>query len=242
MRTAWVLVNIVLWTIIIGTSCLIVGLFEWRGRLIFKLAKLWSRIILLAAGVKYTVRGLEHLDRRQTYIFASNHESAFDIPLAFAAIPHQLAPIAKIELRKIPLFGWAMIMARHIFVDRHNREKALNSMQKARASLQRNPRSILLFPEGTRSLDGQIHAFKKGGLVLGIELQMPVVPMAMCGTAAVITKHSWNLTPRPVELRLGAPIDTGSYTYATRNDFVQRVREEVIRLKQSWQQDQDRES
>jgi 1-acyl-sn-glycerol-3-phosphate acyltransferase len=238
LRRAWVLFNVVLWTVLLGGLGILLSLFERRGRIIGYLGRVWARIILWASGVSYRVQGLEYLDRRKNYVFAGNHESAYDILLAFAALPYQLVPIAKVELKKIPVFGWAMRAARHIFVDRSNRERALASLREAKESLIQNPRSVLLFPEGTRSLDGKIHRFKKGGLVLAINTNMPVVPMACCGTAQVVTKGSWQLNPRPIELRLGKPLDTTDLSYEDRNQFVEQVRAEVIRLKQSWEAEQ----
>jgi 1-acyl-sn-glycerol-3-phosphate acyltransferase len=201
------------------------------------IGRIWSKILLWVGGIQYQVKGLEHLNRQRQYVFAGNHESAFDIPLAFAALPFQLVPVAKKELRKIPFFGWGMIMARHIFIDRQNHKKAMESLAKAKRSLQRNPRSLLLFPEGTRSVDGQVHQFKKGGLGLALDLGLPVVPMAVCGTAKVAGKGSWRLTPAPVELRVGLPIETKPLQGLDKKEFAERVRQEVIRLKNAWQKE-----
>ena len=202
------------------------------------IGRIWSKILLWVGGIHYQVKGLEHLDRQKQYVFAGNHESAFDIPLAFAALPFQLVPVAKKELRKIPFFGWGMIMARHIFIDRQNHKKAMESLAKARCSLKRNPRSLLLFPEGTRSVDGQVHQFKKGGLGLALDLGLPVVPMAVCGTARVAGKGSWRLTPAPVELRIGVPIETDGLKDMNKKDFAEQVRQAVIQLKTVWQKEQ----
>lgn len=223
-----------MWTLVLATVGIVLSLFEWRGKIIGYIGRIWSKLLLWAGGIRYQVKGLEHLDRRRQYVFAGNHESAFDIPLAFAALPFQLVPVAKKELRKIPFFGWGMIMARHIFIDRQNHKKAMESLVKARRSLRRNPRSLLLFPEGTRSVDGEVHRFKKGGLGLALDLGLPVVPMAVCGTARVAGKGSWRLTPAPVELRIGVPIETASLKHLRKRDFAEQVRQEVIRLKAAW--------
>lgn len=238
MRLVWLIINIVLWTIILSILAIVVGLVDWSGRGVRWVARIWSQILLAAAGVRYTLIGAELLDRDKHYIFAGNHESAFDISLCFAAIPHHIVSIAKIELRRIPVFGWAIFMAGHIFVDRKNRESAVKSMAKARRSIERNPRSILIFPEGTRSLDGEIHEFKKGAAVLGLTLGLPIVPMAMCGTSDVIRKHSWTLRPRPIELRLGQPIEVAGLEYKDRHRLTIELREQVIKLKREWQAEQ----
>ena len=238
MRLVWLIINIIVWTAICSTLVLIVGIFDRRGRAIYFIARLWARLLLWAAGVPYKISGTEKLDPGKAYIFAGNHESAFDIPLCFAAIPIHLVSLAKIELKRIPIFGWAMMMAGHIFVDRKNRERAIKSMEKARRSIERNPRSILIYPEGTRSLDGEIHDFKKGAAVLGMTLGIPIVPMAMCGTGAVVRKNSWDLRPQPIELRLGQPIETNNYNYDQRNQLTRELQQAVIKLKGEWQAEQ----
>ncbi|MFQ6605414.1 MAG: lysophospholipid acyltransferase family protein [Fidelibacterota bacterium] len=234
MRLVWVLFNVAFWTLVLGTMGLLVSLVEHQGRFMGWVARTWSRIILWTSGVPYRVVGLENLDGKGPYIFAGNHESAFDIPLAFACLPYQMVAIAKVELRKIPVFGWAMRAGKHIFIDRKNHDKALASLAAARESLADNPRSILLFPEGTRSLDGKIQAFKKGGLLLAIETGIPVVPIALCGTYDVVVKGSWSITPRLIELRVGRPIPTVGLTIDDRNSFVRQVREDVMALKEAW--------
>ncbi len=234
MRLVWLLINVFVWTLIAATSAVITGLFDWSGRGIRWIARMWSRILMMVAGVPYKLTGTENLEPGQEYIFAGNHESAFDIPLCFAAIPNHIVAVAKIELKRIPIFGWAMFLAGHVFVDRRNRERAIASMEKAHKSFLRYPRSILIYPEGTRSLDGEIHRFKKGAAVLGLSLKLPIVPMAMCGTGDVVRKHSWKLRPQEVELRLGKPIPTAELEYSDRNQLTIELQEKVTQLKKDW--------
>lgn len=235
MRTIWVFFNLILWTILLGITGLILSIFEWKGKIFGKIAHIWSKLILVSAGVKYSVHGLEHLDSKQNYIFAGNHESPFDIPLAFAGIKHHLISISKIEYKWIPVFGWAMQAAKHIFIDRHNHTKALESLRQAALSLKKNPRSILLFPEGTRSTDGKIHKFKKGGLLLSIETKFPVVPIALCGTSDVAVKGARTLQSAYIELHIGEPIETKGMTYDDRNMLTNKVYEAVVLLKSEWE-------
>ena len=235
MRTIWVVINLVLWTALLGGVGTLLSIFEWRGKILGEVAHIWSKLILASAGVKYSVHGINHLDSKQNYVFAGNHESPFDIPLAFAGIKHHLISISKIEYKWIPIFGWAMQAARHIFIDRNNHTKALESLKKAALSLEKNPRSILLFPEGTRSTDGKIHKFKKGGLLLAIETQLPVVPMALCGTSDVAVKGARKLKSASVELHIGKPIETKGMTFDDRDKLTDRVFNEVVRLKSEWE-------
>ena len=146
------------------------------------IAKTWSKVLLYLGGVDYKVIGLHNLDPKGFYLFAANHESALDIPLVFAGLPFHIVAVAKIELKRIPIFGWSMMAGGHFFVDRKNQNRALKSLDNAKASMVNNPRSIIIYPEGTRSNDGSIRQFKKGGLVLAINMDLPVVPVALCGT------------------------------------------------------------
>ena len=235
MRTIWVIFNVIIWTVLLGGGGTILSIFEWRGKILGKVAHIWSKLILASAGVKYSVYGLDQLDSKQDYVFAGNHESPFDIPLAFAGIKHHLISISKIEYKWIPIFGWAMQAAKHIFIDRHNHAKALESLKNAAQSVQKNPRSILLFPEGTRSTDGKIHKFKKGGLLLAIETQLPIVPMALCGTSDVAIKGARKLTSASVELHIGKPINTEGMTFNDRNELTEKVYKAVVHLKTEWE-------
>ncbi len=240
MRLVWVILNVVFWTGLAGILAIIVGLIDRSGRAIWWIARGWSWILLKISGVPYRLTGREYLQEGQEYVFAANHESAYDIPLCFVAIPRLIVPIAKVELKRIPVFGWAMVMARHIFVDRGNHNRALESLERTKQSLIKNPRSILVYPEGTRSLDGRIHRFKKGGVVLAIKLGIPIVPVAVCGTSQVITKHSWTIRPRLIELRLGEPFVTEELSYDDRNRVTEELQARVEALKTEWAAEEER--
>ena len=177
---------------------------------------------------------MDKLDPNQQYVFASNHESAFDIPLTLAGIPWHVVPIAKKELKKIPFLSWAMLAAGHIFIDRSNHLKALQSIDKIKNSLKKNPRSILVFPEGTRTLDGKMKPFKKGGIILAINTGLPIVPIACCGTFDVLVKGSKKFNPKLIELRFGSPIYTSPDDIDNRNEITEQVKKAVISLKSEW--------
>jgi 1-acyl-sn-glycerol-3-phosphate acyltransferase len=224
-----------LWTIIFATAGIVGSIFEWRGKFLSWITQTWSKWLLMIGGIQYQIVGLEKLDKEGNYVFVANHESAMDIPLVFAGLPYHLVAIAKIELKRIPIFGWAMMAGGHFFVDRRNHAKALNSLDKAKDSMAKNPRSIIIFPEGTRSLNGAIMPFKKGGLVLAMNMGISVVPIALCGTRDVMKKKGLTLNSQTIELRIGSPIDTKTQPYDSRNEFVASVRENVVALKEEWQ-------
>ena len=213
----------------------IVGsIFEWRGRFFGWIGQKWAKTLLSIGAINYSVHGLENLNKDSNYVFASNHESALDILLVFAGLPYHIVFISKIELKKIPLFGLAMVAGGHFFVDRSNHKKSMESLDKAKDSMKKTPRSIILYPEGTRSIDGSIQSFKKGGLVMAMNMGVPVVPIAMCGTKEAMQKKGLKLSNYPLELRIGKPIETSGINYEQRNEFVDEVRNSVIRLKSEW--------
>ncbi len=151
IRSIWVLFNIFFWTPIWATIGIIFSFFDWSGRPIAWVAKQWSKLLLFISGIPYTVNGLDHLDPDQQYVFTANHESAFDILLVYAALPHKLVFLAKTELKKIPFLGWAMVLGKHIFVDRKNHKAALASMDIAKDSLKKYPRryTVIGWPDET---------------------------------------------------------------------------------------------
>ena len=223
--------NVAIWTIIFGSVGLVGSLFEWRGKFLGWIARIWSKLILKIGGIKFSVQGLKKLDSNGHYIFASNHESALDIPLVFAGLPYHIVSISKIELKYIPIFGWAMMAGGHFFVDRQNHKKAIQSLDRAKKSMIKNPRSIIIYPEGTRSSDGSILPFKKGGLIMALKMGVPVVPIAIIGTRESMQKKRLSLNKQPLELRIGEPIKTSEIDYKKRNEFVNQVRNAVVTLK-----------
>ena len=197
------------------------------------IVRTWSKSILLFSRIKFETEGYEKLNPKSHYFFAANHMSAFDIPIVFAAVPFQMVAIAKIELKHIPIFGWAMQAGGHIFVDRRNHYRAMGSMDKAKKSMSKNPRSVIIFPEGTRSKDGKVLPFKKGGLVLAISLDMPIVPIGIIGTRTLLKDKFSSVSKNTVKLVFGEPIETKNLTYDDRNDFAINLRQEVVRLVES---------
>jgi 1-acyl-sn-glycerol-3-phosphate acyltransferase len=207
------------------------SIFERKGKLMSFIAINWSKIILKVGKINFNINGLKNIDLRKNYFFVPNHESALDIPLVFASIPMHVVSVAKIELSRIPFFGWSMIAGGHFFVDRSNHKKAMRSIEKARISMNKNPRSVFLFPEGTRSLDGKVGRFKKGGLKLAIDLGVPIVPIGIVGTNQFQSNLKKGLNIGNIELNIGKPIQTKKIKKKELLSFVEELRKKVILLK-----------
>ena len=205
-----------------------------RGKILSKIVRYWARIIFLSAGIKIKIIGLENLDSSKNYIFAANHSSSLDIPLMLGFIPFWIVPISKIELKWIPFLGWAMQMAGHVFVDRSKHENAMLSIKNIKNSLLKRPRSILLFPEGFRTKDGQVNQFKSGGLSLGIEAKLPIAPVAIIGTFDSLKKGSKLFINNLLIIKVGNPIDTTGYSEKDRKTLANIVCDRVKELKNDY--------
>ena len=234
IKSIFFIINVVLWTFLLGTLAILLGFIDKKGKLISFGIRCWSKILIFFSGVKIKIIGLENLKKDKNYIFASNHESNFDIPLIFSSINLHLVSIAKKELKKIPIFGWAMKSGQHIFIDRFNKIEALNSLKLAKNSIIKNPRSIIIFPEGTRSFDGKIKQFKKGGLSIAFDLEMDVVPIAVCGTRNVLKRGSIFIKPCPIQLRIGKPVNINQWKNKKKIDFANYIQKKVLEMKKEW--------
>ena len=235
MRYIWILLNTAFWTTVLGSLGIFISIFESKkGKSLGKCARIWGKIILFCGGIKYTVKNLDNLNLSNSYIFAGNHSSGFDILLGFAGLPFWIVSIAKIELRSILVLGTVMKIAGHIFVDRKNHENARESLKKASISLKKNPRSVLLYPEGTRTKDGSIQNFKPGGLLLAVETGIPIVPIYYSGTYSIIKQGPWKMNNQKLKLIIGKPIFTEKYSFDTRRELANKVQSEVLKLSNTF--------
>jgi 1-acyl-sn-glycerol-3-phosphate acyltransferase len=203
--------------------------FDRSGDTVVVLARIWSRMLLRTGGVHLTVKMHADLDSTQPYVFMANHLSTVDIWALFVAIPTKIRFIAKKQLGRIPLFGWAMAAGQFIFIDRQNPLAARRSIDQASARI-RSGSSVAMFPEGTRSADGYLGPFKKGGFHLAIAAGVPIVPIGIRGARDVMPRGSLILRRGPVTVEIGAPIPTIGLVSADRDVLSERVRNEVARL------------
>ncbi len=187
----------------------------------------WSPILLWAGGARLEVHGAHNVDPSRPTIYLSNHQSTIDIPALFRAIPVNLRFIAKKELKYVPVLGWYMQVAKFIFIDRGNRRRAVESMDRAGERI-RSGISIIAFPEGTRSQDGRILPFKKGPFALALKAQVAVCPVTIEGSGKLMPKAKWTITPGPIKVKIGAPISTAGMTEDDRELLMRKVRDAII--------------
>jgi len=213
-------------TLFLGVSAVVVHRITKSHEGPHKCARLWSKVNLLAAGVQVHITGLENIDPRRAYIYAPNHQSWFDIFALSAKLPVQFRWLAKEELFKIPVLGAAMSAIGYIPIDRGDRRKAFSSMNQAAEKIQKGT-SIVIFPEGTRSATGVLQDFKKGGFILAIKSQQPIVPVSISGSHRILQKGDWRLNPGVILVAVGAPIETRNLTTRDRDSLSDAVREAI---------------
>ncbi len=204
-RTVFFLIPAIsVYTLVLGAASIVSSLFDRRGYFAHRCARAWSWLILKTTGVRVRVEGLERVERGRTYIFVSNHQSIYDIPVIFASLPYQLRIIAKESLARFPVLGWHLRRGGHLFVDRARPDRA--GILKRWRALVSEGLSLIIFAEGTRSWDGRTARFKAGSFMLAIEAGLPIVPLAVIGTRAVMPKGRLRTEPASVELIVHDPI------------------------------------
>jgi 1-acyl-sn-glycerol-3-phosphate acyltransferase len=217
----------VLMTIILGFCASASAFFSKTGDTPHKVAQAWARQVLWIGGIRVNIRGLENITPGRSYIYMANHQSNYDIPVLLGRLPVQFRWLAKAELFKIPIFGYSMRGCGYISIDRSNRKRAFASLAEAAETI-RTGTSVMIFPEGTRSEDGKIKSFKKGGFVLSVDAGVPIVPILLMGTHEIMPKGSMLVRRRPVTMTVCPPIETADYTRKTKDQLIEKVRETMI--------------
>ena len=224
-RTVFYLIPAVtVYTIVLGTISLFSTLIDRTGNFAHRCARAWARLIVATTGVRVRVTGLEHLETGRSYVFAANHQSIYDIPILFSAIPAQLRIVAKQSLGRIPFMGWHLRRAGHLLVNRRN--PGADIVQKMRRLVGESS-SLIVFPEGTRSVDGTVGRFKKGPFLVAIDAGLPIVPVSVAGSRHVMKKGRLMVCPAEVELTVHPPIATAGVARDQVLTFANRVREIV---------------
>jgi 1-acyl-sn-glycerol-3-phosphate acyltransferase len=226
-RTVFFLIPAVtLYTIVLGTASLVSTLFDRTGDSGHRCARAWAWLILKTTGVRVRISGLEHLDPSRSYVLAANHQSIYDIPIVFASLPVQLRIVAKDSLGRIPFLGWHLQRTGHLLVDRKNPGAGI---LKRMAQLVGGARSLIVFPEGTRSVDGRVGRFKGGTFLLAIDADLPVLPITIARSRFVMQKGRLMVCPAEVALTVHAPLPTSGVTRDQARQFAEQVREIVTR-------------
>jgi 1-acyl-sn-glycerol-3-phosphate acyltransferase len=217
-----------IYIVIAGPIGLLVGIVLRSKDGLYRLGHGGVRLALALAGIRWKVAGREHVPGTAV-VYCSNHESNVDPPVLFEALHPRLKVLYKAELRRFPIMGAAFEVAGFVAVDRSDRGKAFASIAQGSDSL-RAGNSFLIFPEGTRSRTGHLLPFKKGGFIMAIEAQAPIVPVAIQGGRDAMRKGSAFVRPVNVSVRIGKPVPTQGMTLDDRDSLIAQVRGEVQKL------------
>jgi 1-acyl-sn-glycerol-3-phosphate acyltransferase len=225
------IILIIVWTAFCGLSGILMMLIMWNGPLVHLIQGkyLWSPFVCLISGVNIKVSGLQHVQPENPAIYVANHASHYDIVAISRVMPLGLFFVAKKELSRIPLMGQYMHLIGHIFVDRKNKENALKSMALAAEKI-RKGKSVISFPEGTRSKSDQMNLFKRGSFIIAKEGKIDVVPIAIKGSRKILPSGSFSIRPGTIEVMIGERIPASSFSHLSVEEIASLAQERVRNL------------
>jgi 1-acyl-sn-glycerol-3-phosphate acyltransferase len=217
---------IYLYTVVCGTFSVCGSLFDGRGRWQHGCARTWSWLILKTSGIRVRVEGLENVNSGEVQIYCANHASAMDIPILFVNLPVQFRFLAKRSLFHLPFLGWHLRRSGHISIDRGRVREAMKGFDKAAQKI-REGKPVVMFPEGHRSRDGELHQFKSGSFLLAILSGVPVVPITLNGTRDVLVPDTYHVRAGQTEMIVHPPISTKGLTKDDVDALADRVRKQI---------------
>lgn len=214
-------------TVVLCMFIIPAGLLSRTGNLAFSLSKLWAYTMLAVSFVRTEIKNKDKIRKGTSYIIISNHQSLYDIIALVTTLGIQFRWIIKKEILHVPVFGYGLYASRNIFIDRSNTASAVESINKG---FDRVPEgvSVMVFAEGTRSPDGRIHEFKKGGFVAAVQRQIPILPVTVNGSRRIMSKNNLVLKPGKIQVVVGDPIDVSGYTVDTVQELIDKTRQVII--------------
>ncbi len=211
IRSAWAYAWAGLATFLCGGAVIVLSLFGVRGDIYSRITRIWGAGLLWGSASRVRVHGIDNVDWSQPHVLVANHVASFEILAIAASLPADYRFVAKKELERIPFFGRAWKTAGHISIDRQNRQKAMESLRLAADLIRRDGGTVIIFPEGTRSPDGELQPFKKGAFQLAVEAGVPIIPTIVEGSVEILGKGSSRIRPGVMDLHFGEPIPVDGF-------------------------------
>jgi 1-acyl-sn-glycerol-3-phosphate acyltransferase len=218
-------------TAVCGSLALLASLFDKKGNVQHRIARIWAQCSVWNTWSKLTVIGAENLRKQPVAVYASNHTSYMDIPVIFSSLPFQFRIFAKKELWGMPFIGWYLNRSGQIPIDVRNPSAARSSLGAGARAL-RSGMALVVFPEGARTKDGKLQSFQSGAAFLAIRAQVPLVPMALSGVYELQPIHTHHFYPGDLTLRIGEPIETTGMTLRQTDELTTRLRESIEKLRE----------
>ena len=212
-----------------GTVSLLASLTEKDGRRQHRIARAWAKFSLAIAHAPIHVTGLDVVHNHPVAVYACNHLSYMDTPAIFAALPFAFRILARSDLWKLPFIGWHLNRSGQIAVNVDNPRASIASLTNGVRALKAGM-PLFVFPEGGRSNDGQLGPFMSGPAYLAIRAGVPIIPLALVGTYELLPIHTRHFSPRPLELRIGAPISTTGLTARQSDQLTAELRQAIETL------------
>jgi 1-acyl-sn-glycerol-3-phosphate acyltransferase len=229
IRSVLTYVAVSLYVLIVAPPGMLVSALFGAKAHLYVLGHIGVRLGLALAGIRVRVAGLEHVPLDRAAVYAANHQSNVDPPVIFDVVHPRLHILYKAEFDAVPILARAFRYGGFIPVDRRNKEAALRSIDAGAASI-RAGNSFLIFPEGTRSKTADLLPFKKGGFIMAITAQAPIVPVAVQGGRDSMRRGSWILRPVTVSVRIGEPIESAGLTLDRRDELIAATRQRIAAL------------
>lgn len=217
-----ILIFLTMFTAIMSVFCM-----PWKnGAFIHGIQILWSRAFFYLTFLPVHVEGYENISAKQSYVFVSNHTSMLDVWLIYGWLPNVFKWMMKKELEHVPFIGFGCKAAGHIFVDRSNPRAALESVKRVENAL-KDGVSTVIFPEGTRTYDGQLGRFKRGAFQIAFDLNLPVVPISLSGCYDAMNRKAWYVTWHPVTMKIGKPVSLADFSKDNPQEAMDYIRERI---------------
>lgn len=210
-------------TLVLALTIIIISPLDKRRKLVHYIGKFWSLLNIYLSGTRLTVRGLDKIEKGRSYIVMSNHQSLFDVWALIGKLPLQLRWIIKSDIKKIPVFGYALDRMGHIYIDKNKRKDSTAGLLKASRKIKQGT-SIVIFPEGTRSKTGRLQRFHKGGALIAIESGVPILPVTVNGSRFVLPKGTLALMPGRIEIIVNDIIDPREFDEDQKDELMSAVR------------------
>ena len=220
------LISVILNTLVLGSIIIAISPFDRNGNVVHYIGKFWSLLNIYLSGTRLTIKGKERIKKGHTYIVMSNHQSLVDPWVLIGKLPLQLRWTIKSEVKKMPIFGYALERMGHIYVGSRKRKDAAMTLGVA-AQIIREGTSVVFFPEGTRSKDGSLEKFHKGGAIIAIRSGAPILPVTVNGSRFVLPKGTLALMPGKIEVIVGNPIDPGMFDENRKDELMAVVKSAI---------------